>query len=267
MSKIQKTLAVGASSLLAVGGVASVAVALPQADAATDAPQATEAVEVSTDSAVVYLDHVNGDFRFTQTEVASNDQIRKFIGDAAKYMCGNAAVNTDVDPKDWSITIGGDVQGEFTATYHELLHSEEVQKVIMGCTCKSNPSDGTASVNAEVKGLPFTTLLNMAQPNEGANTVVFTSADGYSIALPMKYVVNHGGLLVFDVNGAPIVDSIGGANQLWMGSTAANYFARDIDTITIETREEAPISPSSDEARAAYKNLPNVGILYGGEVR
>ena len=63
------------------------------------------------------------------------------------------------------------------------------------------------------------------------------------------------------------VTGMGGVNQLWLGSTAASYFARDIVSITLEERETPPPSPHSDEARAAYQNLPNVGVLLGWEVR
>lgn len=271
MSKLQKTFAVGASSLLAVGGVAGAVMAIPQADASeavAPADAAAEApAEVSADTGVVYLEKVDGSFQFTQDQVNSNKEIQKFIGDASKYMCQNKAVNDEVTmAEDWTITIQGDVQNTITANYEELLNSDEVQKVLMACICKANPADGVAAINAEVSGLPFSTLLSMAAPEAGANTVVFTSADGYSIALPMDHVINHGGLIVFDINGAPLVDSIGGMNQLWMGSTSANYFARDIVSITLEVRDEAPAAPGTPEAGDDYANLPNVGIAFGGEV-
>jgi len=60
---------------------------------------------------------------------------------------------------------------------------------------------------------------------------------------------------------------MGGSNQLWLGSTSANYFARDIVAITLEERQTPPPSPSSDEARAAYANLPNVGVSFGGDIQ
>ena len=83
----------------------------------------------------------------------------------------------------------------------------------------------------------------------------------------MDYVASHLGMLVFDVNGDPLADTVGGVNQLWMGGTSANYFARNIQSIRFEERETQPLSPSSAEAREVYQNLPNVGVLYGGEVR
>lgn len=72
---------------------------------------------------------------------------------------------------------------------------------------------------------------------------------------------------MFDINGEPIAEVVGGANQLWLGSTPANYFARDIVNITLEEPQTPPPSPSSDEVRAAYQNLPNIGVLLGGEIQ
>lgn len=63
-----------------------------------------------------------------------------------------------------------------------------------------------------------------------------------------------------------LIESVGGTNQLWLGSTPGNYFARDVVSIRLETRAEAPADPTSDEARATYENLPNIGVKFGGEV-
>lgn len=136
----------------------------------------------------------------------------------------------------------------------------------MGCTCAGNPADGTSVADALVKGIPATTLLAMAAPQEGANTVVFVSSDGYEIALPLSYLFSHYCPLVFAVNGSELASSVGGTNQLWLGSTPASYFARDVVEVRVETRDEAPASPTSDEAREQLGTLPNVGVLYGGEV-
>lgn len=71
---------------------------------------------------------------------------------------------------------------------------------------------------------------------------------------------------VFDVNGSPIAESMGGVNQLWLGSTSARYFARDIVSITVESRDEVPAAPTAGDAAEASANLPNVGVFFGGEV-
>lgn len=269
MKHATKAAVIGASSLLAAGAVAIPAIATTQADNTAQPAAQEQAHATAADSATVYLPVVDGQFAFTQGEASSNDEIRRHIGDASKYLCGSNLVNRagETSAEDWQIRVGGTVDNEAVVTFGELLNSDEMQRLILGCACAGNPANGTAAVNAEVTGIPLSVLIKQVAPAAETNTVVFTSDDGYSVALPMAYVTSHLGMLVFDVNGAPLADSVGGTNQLWMGGTSANYFARNIQSITFEARDTAPLSPSSPEAREVYQNLPNVGVLYGGEVR
>lgn len=69
----------------------------------------------------------------------------------------------------------------------------------------------------------------------------------------MWYVTERYCPIVFDINGEPIPEVIGGSNQLWLGATSANYFARDIVSIALEERETPAPSPSS---RRGPRGLP-----------
>lgn len=270
MSTLKKTLAVGASSILAITGASGVALAAVQADAqpASDSQAIAENESVSTEDFIVRMDKVEGDFSFTQSEVTSNEDIKKNIGEASAYLCGANPTGDDAaSAEDWSISVGGDVKNAYEATFEEMSEKEELQTVLMGCVCAGNPADGRAVANAEVTGISALKIIQYAEPSENVNTVVFTSADGYEVALPYKYLLMRYCPIVFDVNGSPIDDVMGGANQLWLGSTAASYFSRNIVSITLEERQTPPPAPHTDEARAAYENLPNVGVLLGGEIR
>lgn len=273
MSTLKKTLVLGTSSALALAGMTSgVAVAAPVDDAqvngATPLAQEDNNTYLKTD--IVTLNVVQGDFAFTQTEVSPNAVIAA-VADASKYLCnskGHMAKDDSVLTQDWQIEVRGAVENPGAFTFADLASSEEVlQTLTMACTCMGNPTDGRATANAEVTGFPVSAILQKVGVAENANTIVFSSADGYEIALPLKYVANRYCPIVFDINGAPIAEVVGGTNQLWLGATSANYFARDIVGITLEERQTPPPSPSSDEAREAYQNLPNIGILFGGEVR
>lgn len=63
------------------------------------------------------------------------------------------------------------------------------------------------------------------------------------------------------INGEKLDASIGGDNQLWLGSTSGSYFARDIVSISIETRQTPPPAPGTAEAGDSYANVPNVAIV------
>lgn len=271
MSAIKKTLILGTSSILALGGVASGFAVAAQSDAGdTQAPVSAE-TDASTyyKTDIVTLDVVPGEFTYTQNEVDGNEAI-KAIADGSKYLCEGRS-STVIDESDvaadWAIEINGLVKDPQAFTFQQMVESDSVQQIIMGCTCMGNPVDGRSSANAEVTGIPLNAILQETGIEEGANTIVFTSADGYQVALPLDYVIQRYCPIVFDINGAPIAEVIGGANQLWLGATSANYFARDIVSITLEERMTPPPSPSSDAARDAYQNLPNVGVLLGGEIR
>ena len=201
--------------------------------------------------------------------MSSNDEIARNLAEGSRYLCGARASETNGAERaeDWVLTVEGAVERGFSATVQEIAQTDAVQSVIMGCSCLGNPIDGRATANALVRGISAMTLVEMAQPSEAANTAVFTSSDGYEVALPLSYLRSHYCPIVFDVNGSRLEQSVGGTNQLWLGSTPASYFVRDVASVRVEERDAAPASPTSDEARAEYAaNLPNVGVLLGGEV-
>lgn len=270
MTTFKKTAALGASALMALGGAgATLAAALP-ADAQTvDAPEATVQYVASSETAMVKPVQVTGEFSFTQTEVASNAELACVIGEASKYLCNAQAMaaNEDATAEDWTIAVRGAVENPTAISLAEFCESDQAKTLVMGCTCMGNPVDGRATANAEITGIPLADLFEIVQPQVRANTVVFTSADGYEVALPLVYVSQRCGALVFAVNDAPLAESVGGANQLWLGSTPASYFARDIVAIDLQERQTPPPSPTSEEARAELASLPNIGVLYGGEVQ
>ena len=270
MSTASRKIAAGMGSAILIAGVAGAAVATTPNEASADAG-AQQAVVASESQAgqIVTAEKVEGAFSFTQTEVSGNDWIWRNLAEGSQYLCGARAAGGAVETAaaDWTLSVSGDVAHEYCAPFGEIAKADAVQAVIMGCSCLGNPADGLSAANALVTGISAAILVDMAQPAADANTVVFTSADGYEVALPLSYIKTHYCPIVFDVNGSKIAESMGGTNQLWLGSTPASYFVRDVVAISVETRGEAPVSPTSDEARATYAaNLPNVGILLGGEI-
>lgn len=264
-----KTIAAGAASVLALtAGVAGIATASETVPAETAPITQATATEQPTAHRVVSAE-VAGTFAFTQAEVASNEEIARNLAEGSRYLCGARASETSgaESAENWVLTVEGAVDRGFSATVQEIAQTDAVQSVLMGCSCLGNPADGRATANALVTGISAMVLIDMSQPSASANTVVFTSSDGYEVALPLSYLRSHYCPVVFNVNGSRLEQSVGGTNQLWLGSTPASYFVRDVVSVRIEERETAPLSPTSDEARADYAaNLPNVGVLLGAEI-
>ncbi|MEC4271890.1 molybdopterin-dependent oxidoreductase [Adlercreutzia sp. R25] len=268
--KMRKIAGIGGSALLLASMGASGTLAF--ADQASSEVMSTGAEEsVAVEGARVACPIVQGVFAFTQSEVTPLSAIVKNMGESARYLCGSAyAGGTAAENVEaWEIAVGGAVRNAYVATAEQIMDGEDAQTAIMGCSCAGNPADGAASINAAVTGVSVSHLLAAARPAEDANTVVFSSADGYEVALPLRYLEQRYAPLVFAVNGSPLDESMGGANQLWLGSTSARYFARDIIAITVETRDtsEVPAAPGIDAAERDYANLPNVGVAFGGTVK
>lgn len=263
-NSVKKAVALGTGTALALGGVAGTALAgTVSADAPQPQPQAASTVATVSASNIQKVADVQGTFTFAQGQVDSIETIARSLGDASKHLCGSSFQGTGAAPaEEWVISVGGAVENPYSATIGEIIEREETEHVVMGCSCAGNPADGRASINAEVTGVSVLCILDEAVMCEGANTIVFASADGYEVALPLWYVQQHYCPLVFAVNGSPLIDSVGGTNQLWLGASSAKYFARDIVSITLEEREVMPPAPDSD----TVANLPNVGVAFGGSI-
>ncbi len=261
----KKFAGVAGSALLLTSLGATSAVALAEESADQTPAAATQSTQdIAGNTAQRSYEVVEGTFSFTQGDVTSTDTIAQVIGKTAAYLCGSSFIGGEAgNAAEWRIAVSGDVENAFVAPLGELEESGEAH-MILGCSCAGNPEDGLASVNAEVTGVTIAHILERAQPAEGANTIVFTSADGYEVALPLSYVAQRASMIAYAVNGAELGDSVGGTNQLWLGSTAANYFVRNVESIAIESRESAPAAPGSPEAGDTYANVPNISVVYGG---
>lgn len=226
---------------------------------------ATTVEDYANSTSIVKVDEVQGVFYYTQDEVTPTDRVARAMNDGADYLCGSDFQGAQGESvEDWTVSVKGAVANEFSATLGELEETGRFE-VLMGCSCAGNPADGMSSVNADVTGITIASIMAAADVDPAANTVVFTSADGYAVALPLNYVAQRPSLLVYAINGVEVPGAIGGTNQLWLGSTSARYFVRNVATITFEARTQAPPVPGSAAAGDAYANVPNISVQYGGQ--
>lgn len=216
------------------------------------------------------LASVEGTFSFTQGQVTPTAQIARTLGGADKVLCGASTEalpsNQQVvsDAADWQITVDGDgVQSSLTATIGDLAQTG-TQSTVMGCSCAGNPADGRATANAAVTGVSVYQLLETAGgvTNE-ANAITFVSSDGYEVTLPLTYVLQRASMIVYQLNGEPLSASVGGTNQLWLGSTSARYFASDVVEVRVTCEDEVPAIPGSPASGDHASNVPNVGVTAG----
>lgn len=276
---IRKEQKLASVSVFAMATVAALGATM--AGAGTALAQRDEVPPAGSDAAViageqamssqrVALASVEGTFSFTQGQVTPTAQIARTLGGADKVLCGastealpsNQQVASDV--ADWQITVDGDgVQSSLTATIGDLAQTG-TQSTVMGCSCAGNPADGRATANAAVTGVSVYQLLETAGgvTNE-ANAITFVSSDGYEVTLPLSYVLQRASMIVYQLNGEPLSASVGGTNQLWLGSTSARYFASDVVEVRVTCEDEAPAIPGSPASGDHASNVPNVGVTAG----
>ena len=252
--------AAGAAAVaLVAAGVWGTAATPSPAIAADAAPSADQFVDVEGIRAVTVLveaDAAKGTFAWEQGVPASNAAIRDGFAPATATLCGATSSLIATNPLQWELKVSGDVEHEFTATVDVMAADESVQQT-MTCTCGGNPADGKAIVNADVKGIPVTYLIERANPADGANTVTFVCSDGTEQAFPLGYVIGRHAVISYEVNGEDLSASVGGNNQLWMTATPANYFVRDVVEVRITKEDVPPANPGED---AEHPNSPNVGM-------
>lgn len=259
-SKVVGAAIMGTAMAVTVGAVPLAALAAAPAPEAAPAPASAEQT-VAVAGSQVKVAQVQGQFAYDQTTLTSNDQIKRaFVGADAVQCGGQAAPEASVPTDQWQITVGGDVQNEFTATLDELAQKNAIS-VVMGCACAANGADQRQAANANVTGVTLMSLIGRAGLDADVNTVTFTTADGYSVALPLSYVKQRYTLIVYDINGEPLQSSMGGTNQLWLGGTSAKYFARDITGISFTHEDKVPAAPGTLEAGDTYANAPGIGVL------
>lgn len=263
-----------ASGSLALSS-ASFAAAVPPTATNTEANQEPTGHEVTAETTVAaaaqqtVVRNIQGAFGWNQDAQTDNDTLAKQLYRSSNYLCGtpdqrdtayaSQSTNTEIITH---IKVSGDVSHAFTASVSEFTNKAPAKK-IMGCTCGGNPADGLASANASVEGFKLTALIHEANPAGNANTITFTSRDGYRITLPLSYVTQRYSIIVSAINGEDASDAIGCSNQLWLGSTSARTFIRDVVSIEITHETTPPPAPGAP----SQANLPNVGVTTGGVER
>ena len=257
--------AAGAAALLVPGLAIAASPAADTPATWTTVPASSQAVEGEAPAnGVVRVPNVQGEFSFDQTTVTPNNRIADVFQKASATLCGASTELAVTQADDWSIAVGGDVANPYNATIGEIAQDDGTLSQIMGCSCAANPAGSRAVVNADVSGVSLAALIERARPAANANTVTLTSADGYTMSLPLDYVMQRRAIIASAINGEDLGASVGGTNQVWLDGTAAKYFTRNVVSIEVTAEAVAPAIPGSEDApEDQYVNRPNVGILAG----
>lgn len=110
-----------------------------------------------------------------------------------------------VSPTDWSIRIHGRVQNELTFSLADLMARDDVIERDITITCVSNTVGGGLAGSARWIGVPLRNLLEEAGVEDGADQVLTTAVDGFTIGTPTEDCLRtENAMLAFAMNGEPL---------------------------------------------------------------
>jgi DMSO/TMAO reductase YedYZ molybdopterin-dependent catalytic subunit len=109
--------------------------------------------------------------------------------DDSFYRVDTALLAPQVDPATWQLRIHGMVQREITISYAELLRRPLIEAYVT-LTCVSDPVGGPYAGNAKWLGAKLADLIRQARPLAGANQLLSTSVDGFTVGTPLQVVLD-----------------------------------------------------------------------------
>lgn len=205
------------------------------------------------DASFVSVANLQGTFAFNQEGVTPNDELFNVFGAALTSMCSKPAselIDTEGGVANFYVNVGGNVKKNFTIDVRDLAEDAS-QETMMACSCATGSPFGQAAV----MGVPLAAVVEMADLEDGVNTVTAYGADGFGQPLPLRYALEKNALLVYQVNGEELAAATGSSLQLWMPETVARYFTRDI--VNIELTQEAQ-EPDVQQVDPCYRNKINI---------
>ena len=109
-----------------------------------------------------------------------------------------------VTTDNWQLQIHGLVDKEITLTYADLIAMPSIERMVT-LTCVSNEVGGDLAGNARWQGVRIADVLKMAGPQAGADCVLSTSVDGFTVTTPLEALTDdRDALLAFAMNGEPL---------------------------------------------------------------
>ncbi len=106
--------------------------------------------------------------------------------------------------QDWTLTVKGRVDREYSISYADLLDMRMVERDIT-LSCVSNPVGGDLVGNARWQGVPLSEILDRAGPRDDAEQLVGRSVDDFTVGFPVEAAYDgREALVAVGMNGEPL---------------------------------------------------------------
>jgi len=225
----------------------------PPAGAPVQAEQAAVPVEQQSPVAVelrereeyAKIPQVSGEFAFDQNVLSPTDDVFNLFGTVATAMCAKPGFAFDeVEQENYFVNVKGNIKKAYSLSLSQIREMQPSTKT-MACSCATGP----AVANTRPTGVKIEDVIQLADLEDGVNTITVRGDDGYGLPLPLNYVLEKEAMLVWSVDGADLPAAQGGPLAFWVPGTVAKYFTRQVMEIEL-TAEPAPpeiIGPSAEQ--------------------
>lgn len=190
-----------------------------------------------------------------------NVALPSFITDGADFYRVDTALSVPQLSRDeWRLRIHGMVDHEVTYSFDDLAQFEAVERAVT-LTCVSNPVGGDLISNGMWTGYRLADLLRAAAVHPGADMLLSTSVDGFTVGTPVE-ALNDGrdALLAIGLNGQPLPVEHGYPARLVVaglyGYVSATKWVTDLELTRFDRAEAywtrqgwAPRGPIKTESR------------------
>ncbi|MDO4493808.1 MAG: molybdopterin-dependent oxidoreductase [Clostridia bacterium] len=236
-----------------LSGAASATLLASQAVAFAD----TQAVEAEA-QATAYdeIANVQGEFSFNQDVLSPADEVFNLFGTAATGVCAKpsfAMNDADIAEK-YFVNVGGKLRNEYTTTLADLKAKGGESKITV-CSC----SMSNALAQTKVTGARVSDILELAGVMDDANAISFVSADGYKSTMPLEYALENEAMLVWQIADKENPNGL----QVWMPSTAAKYFTRQVTELEVFHTDEALNVEKPQGAKVSILNHMDDAVAVG----
>lgn len=148
------------------------------------------------------------------------------------YVVTKNVIDPDVDPGSWRLVVDGLVQTPRTYTYDQLLARAAISEYGT-LECVSNEVGGNLISTANWSGIPLDSILGDSIPELTADWVLFTCADGYTVAIPLAKAREPETLLALQMNGEPLRGAHGFPARIFVPGRYGMFSAKWLTRITL----------------------------------
>lgn len=184
------------------------------------------------------------------------------------YRIDTALSVPQVSRSDWRLRIHGMVDREVTYSFEDLKGFEVIERAVT-LTCVSNPVGGNLISNAMWTGYRLRDLLQRSGIQSGADMVLSTSVDGFTVGTPVEALTDdRDSMLAIGMNGVPLPVEHGYPARLVVpglyGFVSATKWVVDLE-LTRFDRAEAYWTKLGWSAQAPIKTESRIDVPRNGQ--